>query len=36
VILMVVDRLSKYAHFITLGHLYSTTSVAKAFFEQIV
>jgi hypothetical protein len=36
VVLTVVDRLSKYAHFITLGHPYSATSVAKAFFDQIV
>jgi hypothetical protein len=36
VILMVVDRLFKYAHFIALGHPYSATSVAKAFFEQVV
>jgi hypothetical protein len=33
VILTVVDRFSKFAHFITLGHPYSATSVAKAFFE---
>jgi hypothetical protein len=36
VILMVVDRFLKYAHFITLGHPYSTTMVAKAFFDTIV
>jgi hypothetical protein len=36
VILTVVDHFSKYAHFITLGHPYSATSVAKAFFEGIV
>jgi hypothetical protein len=36
VILMVVDRLSKYAHFIFLDHLYTTTSVATVFFVQIV
>jgi hypothetical protein len=36
VVLTVVDHLSKYAHFITLGHPYSATSVAKAFFDQIV
>jgi hypothetical protein len=35
-ILMVVDRPFKYAHFLTLGHPYSTTSVTKAFFEQVV
>jgi len=36
VVLTVVDRLSKYAHFIALGHPYSATSVARAFFDQIV
>jgi transposase InsO family protein len=36
VILTVVDRLSKAAHFIPLGHPYSATSVARAFFAEIV
>jgi hypothetical protein len=36
VVLTIVDRLSKYAHVITLGHPYSATSVAKAFFDQVV
>jgi transposase InsO family protein len=36
VILMVVDRFSNYAHFVPLGHPYTTTSVAKVFFEEIV
>jgi len=36
VILTVVDRLSKYAHFIPLGHLYTTASVARAFFSEVV
>lgn len=36
VVLTVVDRLSKYAHFIALSHPYTATSVAKAFFEGIV
>lgn len=36
VVLTIVDRFSKYAHFITLGHPYSATTVAKAFFEGIV
>jgi hypothetical protein len=36
VILTVVDRLSKYAHFIMFGHPYTATSVDVAFFEQIV
>jgi hypothetical protein len=36
IILIVVDRLSKYAHFIALGHPYTATSVAQAFFDSIV
>lgn len=36
VILTVVDRFSKYAHFITLGHPYTAITVAKAFFGDIV
>jgi hypothetical protein len=36
VILTVVDRFSKYAHFITLGHPYTAASVARAFFDSIV
>lgn len=36
VVLTVVDRFSKLAHFIALGHPYSTSSVAKAFFDDIV
>lgn len=36
VILTVVDRFSKHAHFIALSHPYTATSVAKAFFEAIV
>ena len=36
VILMVVDRFSKYAHFIALGHLYTVVSIARAFFDDIV
>jgi hypothetical protein len=36
VILTVIDRLSKAAHFIPLGHPYTTTSVAKAFFDEVV
>jgi transposase InsO family protein len=36
VILTVVDRFSKSAHFIPLGHPYSAASVAKAFFDSIV
>ena len=36
VILTVVDRFSKYAHFIALGHPYTAASVARAFFTDIV
>jgi len=36
VVLTVVDRFSKYAHFIPLGHPYSANSVARAFFDEIV
>ena len=36
VILTMVDRFSKHAHFIALSHPYTTASVAKAFFEAIV
>jgi hypothetical protein len=36
VILTVVDRFSKYCHFIPLAHPYSAGSVAQAFFADIV
>jgi hypothetical protein len=36
VILTVVDRFSKFAHFIPLIHPYTTTSVARAFFNEVV
>jgi hypothetical protein len=36
VLLNVVDRFSKYAHFIPLGHLYTASSVMHAFFHDIV
>jgi hypothetical protein len=36
VILTVVDRFSKYTHFIPLSHPYTTTTVARAFLTDIV
>lgn len=36
VILTVVDHLSKYNHFIALSHPYTATTVARAFFTEIV
>jgi hypothetical protein len=36
VILTVVDRFSKYAHFIPLAHPYTAETVAKEFFSHIV
>jgi hypothetical protein len=34
-IFVVVDRLSKYAHFVAISHLYSAMSVAQVFFKNI-
>lgn len=36
VILMVVDRFSKYAHFVALSYLYTALLVERIFFEHIV
>jgi hypothetical protein len=36
VILTVVDRFSKYAHFIPLSHPYTAASIARAFFDGVV
>ena len=36
VILTVVDRFSKYAHFLPLAHPYSAETVAQTFFTDIV
>jgi IS30 family transposase len=35
-ILVVVDRLTKDAHFLTLKHPYTAATVAKLFLDQIV
>jgi len=35
VILVVVDRLSKYAHFISVTHPYTTTKIAQIFIANI-
>ena len=34
-ILVVVDRFSKYAHFLPLAHPYTALSVAKLFLQQV-
>jgi transposase InsO family protein len=36
VILVVVDRLTKSAHFITMAHPYSAQSVAQAFVDNVI
>jgi hypothetical protein len=36
VILSIIDRFSKYCHFIPLVHPYTAASVAQAFFTDIV
>ena len=36
VIMVVVDRMSKYAHFVALKHPYTAMTVAKVFMAQIV
>jgi hypothetical protein len=36
VILVIVDRYTKYAHFIPLKHTYSAHSVAKGVFNTVV
>lgn len=35
-ILTVIDRFSKYAHFILLAHPYTVVTVSQAFFNEIV
>jgi hypothetical protein len=36
VIMVIVDRLSKYAHFVPLKHPFNATVVAKAFMDTVV
>jgi hypothetical protein len=36
VILTVVDRFSKYTHFIALGHPSTSMTVTRAFFDSII
>lgn len=35
VIFVIIDRLSKYAHFIAMWHPYTATTVAQAFLDHI-
>lgn len=35
VIMVVVDRLTKYTHFIALSHPYTAQTIAKLFTDQI-
>jgi hypothetical protein len=34
--MVVVDRLSKYTHFIALSHPYSAKSIAAKFVENVI
>jgi len=36
VILVVVDRFTKYAHFVALKHPFTAPTVAKAVFDNVV
>lgn len=35
VIMVIVDRLSKYSHFIPLAHPYTTTTISRSFMDNI-
>lgn len=35
VIWVIVDRMTKYAHFFSLGHPFSASSLAQIFLEQV-
>lgn len=35
-ILVVVDRLTKYAHFLAIKHPFTTTSIAALFVKEVV
>lgn len=35
VIFVIVEKLTKYAHFVSLSHFYTTTTVANVFICQI-
>jgi hypothetical protein len=35
IIMVVVDRLSKYAHFCALQHSFTTSTVAQIFMDQV-
>ena len=36
VILVVVDRLTKYAHFIPVKHPYTASTIAQVFLDNVV
>ena len=36
VILVVVDRLTKYAHFVSVKHPYTASTIAQAFLDNVV